>query len=135
MAEGRTTHILVPKYGKVLGQGFTRREKIDAYAHPGRRRDGTQTAASWITELSDNRKGIVLCSFCRHNFNPRRNHYRTYAGRISGQCDACHELVEGRGGGVFFIAEDFYEQVTRDPQENRIRQRMGIKSFRKYFRR
>jgi hypothetical protein len=127
--------VVVPKYHR-LGEGFTKAEKLKALEHPGRRTRiaGYQSPATWITELSDMRKGILLCSFCKVNFNPRRNKYRrrfvpdpsgkTDGYQSNGQCDACKERTEAiGGGGTFFVAEEYWELVSIDPSEAKRRAR------------
>jgi len=121
--------ILVPKYAR-LGEGFSKREKLQALEHPGRRVNGTQTPATWITSLTDLRKAILLCTYCRGKFNPRRHGYRKLyipdlAGKTdgylhNGQCDACKQqtaLIPG--GGTSYIAEESYRLLCLDPLDAR----------------
>lgn len=125
--------LCVPKYAR-LGEGFSRKEKAAANEHPGRRVDGTQSPAHWITCLADLKKTILLCSFCRARFNPRKHHYRRYyspdaSGKtdgyaVNGLCDACKEsTVNFPGGGTMFIHEETYDLVCLDPVEARRRTR------------
>ena len=127
----------VAKYQK-LGEGFSRREQIDAMVHPGRRTTphGYQSAAAWICDILDARKLILLCSVCATKFNFRKNHYRKMfradltaktSGYVSnGQCDACKQMTVNLGGGTAFIHEETYRQVCVDPSEARRRQRASI---------
>jgi hypothetical protein len=130
--------VLIPINAK-LGEGFTERQKAEAMQHPGRRTDGTQSAASWISDLTATRKTILLCSFCRPNFNPRRNGYRrlyiadptghTDGYAANGLCDACKQMTVNCGGGTAFIHEEFYNQVCQDPVDARRRARAAAKSM------
>jgi hypothetical protein len=122
--------IIIPKYGGKPGEGFSKAEKLKSVEWRGRRTDGSQSAASMICDLADNRTAILLCSFCRTNFNFRRNKYRVQyipdpTGRTdgyiaNGRCDACHQPTENTGGGKLYIAEEYWEQVSQDPQAARI---------------
>lgn len=114
----------VPIYGK-LGEGFNKAERSKADEHPGRRTNGTQTAASWIVDLVGRNACILLCSFCRVKFNPRKFHYRRmyvsdYTGMtdghtFNGRCDACKQATVNTGGGAAFINEEEYSKVCIDP--------------------
>ena len=119
--------ILVPKYHR-LGEGFTKREIFDAGVHPGRRTktNGYQSPASWICDLTDLKKLIILCSFCRVKFNHRKHGYRPYyAGPdssaitspylVNGQCDGCKAMTVNTGGGSGFLHESVYAKVCMDP--------------------
>ena len=66
--------VIAPKYGK-LGEGFSKLEKLKAQEHPGRRTNvrGYQSAVSWIERLVAHKTAIILCSFCRHEVNPRKD--------------------------------------------------------------
>lgn len=133
--------IVVPKYSKI-GQGFSRREKIKAMEHPGRRTDprrGYQSAASWIADRIGLRKDVILCSFCRAKFNPRRHGYRRvfvpdYTGKtdgytVNGQCDSCKQETPNAGGGTAFVAEEVYSLTHIDPSEARRNARAAAKSL------
>ena len=146
MPSNRQAHqsrIFIPKYGGKLGEGFSKREVIDSFAHPGRRRDGTQIAGAWITELSDTRTAILLCSFCQPKFNPRRNKYRakftgdptglTDGYMSNGRCDDCGEMTQNRGGGKLFIAEEYWEQISQDPGQVRAERRLNVGRPRQWF--
>jgi len=120
--------IVVPKNAK-LGQGFSKAQIAASAEHPGRRTDGTQSAASWLSDLTGLKKLIVLCSFCRVKFNPRKNGYRRFyvhdiAGATdgyaaNGRCDACKQPTVNAGGGTAFIHEETYDLVCVDPIEQR----------------
>ena len=103
--------------------------------HPGRRTDGSQTAASWIADLSALKKTIILCDVCRVKFNPRKHGYRrmfvsdpTHKSdgySVGGKCDGCKQRTENVGGGVAFIHETLYAQVCVDPSEARRKARLA----------
>ncbi|MAH45610.1 hypothetical protein CMI37_07260 [Candidatus Pacearchaeota archaeon] len=130
----------VPKYHR-LGEGFNKREHLKAMEHSGRRTKahGYQSAASWITEKTDGRKGILLCKWCDHKFNPKRNKYRkrfvpdpsgvTSGFMANGMCNDCKQPTVNCGGGTFYVAEELWAKVSMDPAEARRRwrqrQRMG----------
>lgn len=128
------TITIIPKYHK-MGQGFSRQEKAESLVHPGRRVDGTQSAATWLGDLASLKKIILLCSYCRVKFNPRRNGYRKfytpdYTGKTdgyatNGMCDACKQpTMNTPGGGTSFVSEDTYHLVCVDPIEQRRRARL-----------
>lgn len=121
--------VLVPKYARI-GEGFSRREQLQAMEHPGRRTDGVQTAASWITDLVSLRKCVLLCTYCRPKFNPRRHHYRklyvpdlvgaTDGYMHNGRCDGCKQQTALLpGGGTAFVHEEDYRLVAIDPLDAR----------------
>jgi hypothetical protein len=125
--------LLIPKYHQ-LGQGFSRREQAAALVHPGRRTDGSQSAASWVADLADTRKVVLFCTYCRGKFNPRRNGYRVFFNpdargmtsgfTANGVCDGCKQPTALLpGGGTAFIAEETYAQVCLDPSVARRRAR------------
>lgn len=125
--------IIVPKYARV-GEGFTVRERAASLEHPGRRVDGSQTAAAWVADLTDLRKMIVLCGWCRERFNPRRHGYRrrfvadasgkTDGFEVSGRCVACKQpTINTPGNGVAFMSEEAFAALCIDPAEARRRAR------------
>ena len=122
--------VIVPKYSR-LGEGFSKREIANAAEHPGRRTDGSQSAASWVGDLTDLRKCIVLCYFCAHKFNFRRNHYRRLvvgnSPNANGQCDACKARWFD-DSGVAYVHESEYEKVCVDPAALRRRKRAEAKA-------
>lgn len=126
--------VIVPKYHR-MGEGFSRAEKAEADIHPGRNRR-TQSAASWICDLTDLQKCIVLCSYCRQYFNPRKHRYRKfyqpdYTGktdgyRVNGKCYACKQQTGNTpGGGTAFVHETLYNRVCIDPGDARRRARVA----------
>jgi hypothetical protein len=117
-------YVIIPKNSK-LGSGFTQKQKEAGYEHPGRRTDGTQTAASWILDLVALKKTVLLCSYCRVKFNPRDFHYRkmyipdptghTDGYAMNGMCDHCKVMTVNAGGGTAFVHEEIYNLVCQDP--------------------
>jgi hypothetical protein len=130
--------VLIPINAK-LGEGFTERQKAEAMVHPGRRTDGTQSGASWICDLMDTKKTILLCSYCREKFNHRKLHYRklyiadptghTDGYAANGMCDHCKVMTVNAGGGTAFIHEEFYNQVCQDPVDARRKARAAAKAM------
>lgn len=116
--------VVVPKYHR-LGEGFSNAEIRKGDEHPGRRTDGSQSAASWVSDLVDLRKTVLLCSFCRPHFNPRKHNYRklyipdrnltTGGYAVNGKCDACKKFTFHSGGGTAFIHEEIYALTCIDP--------------------
>lgn len=125
---------IIPKYAK-LGEGFSKKELLDANLHPGRRTktNGYQSPASWISDLTSLKKIIILCSFCQHKFNPRKNRYRkmnlliedraAFTSNVNGVCDACKQKTFNMGGGAAYVHEEYYNQVCTDPAVARRRAR------------
>jgi len=141
----------VPKYGK-LGQGFKKWEIIDSFAHPGRRTTakGYQSPATWITELADTRKAILLCSLCDRKFDASSFKYLlrytrdpsgiTNGSVCNGMCDACKQPTADLGQGKLWVAAELWDSVSTNPQQARINQRMAWKpkkrfSLREFIRR
>ena len=122
--------IAVSKYHR-LGEGFSKREILQSYEHPGRRTTphGYQSAASWISDLTALRKLIILCSVCRVHFNPRKHGYRkayipnsshnSSGYEINGQCAGCKEETVNVGGGTGFTPEETYNLLYVDPVQAR----------------
>jgi len=116
--------VIVPKNHR-LGEGFTRAQRMAGNEHPGRRRDGSQSAPSWIVDLVSLKKTILLCSFHRQNFDPRKHHYRklyvpdhtgsTDGYQVNGKCDDCGGFTVNLGGGTAFIHEEIYSLTCIDP--------------------
>ena len=128
-------HGFVSKHAR-LGEGFSRRERVESFVHPGRRTDpvkGYQSAVAWISDLMDNRKLILLCSFCRIKFDFRKYHYRKFVVPDStgkrnpelsqGMCDACKGQCANLGGGIAYIEETTFSQLCIDPAEAKRKRR------------
>jgi hypothetical protein len=133
--------VIAPKYHR-LGEGFSRREKAQASEHPGRRTDPKryQSAASWVLDLVELRKTVLLCSFCRIHFNPRKFRYRVFYApsltsshvnprEVNGHCDGCKQPTANLGGGTCFVAEETFHLICTDPGEARQKQRAAAKSL------
>lgn len=70
--------------------------------HPGRNMG--KPHGTWVTDMAEERQGIVLCSSCQHKFRPEQYHYyRTREFQIIGRCDACKQ--HHNQGNTFFIHE------------------------------
>lgn len=116
--------VIVSKHGGKLGEGFSKKEINDSFEHPGRRSDGSQSAASWIVDLVSLKKTVLLCSFCRAKFNPRKFNYRKFycaditgatdGHVVNGKCDSCKGFTANLGGGVAFVHEEVYPHVCQD---------------------
>ncbi len=134
--------VIVPAHAR-LGKGFTQAQKQESFEHPGRRVDGSQSAASWVGDLTDLKKTIILCSFCRPNFNPRKNHYRrmyvadvtgrTDGYQVNGKCDACKQFTANAGGGTAYVHEEHYNLVCQDPITARRNARAKAKASSAWF--
>ncbi len=120
--------ILVPKYAK-LGKGFTTKEVVKSFEHPGRQTNpskGYQSPAFYLDDLGALKKCILLCNVCRAKWNPRTHHYRAmYVADVSGKtdgyssngwCDACKEFTANVGGGKAFVHEEEYAKICIDPK-------------------
>lgn len=51
----------------------------------------TALAGSRVDDLVQNGKMVLLCSFCDHKFNPKKNRYTSWSRMwlAVGQCDGC----------------------------------------------
>jgi hypothetical protein len=66
------------------------RRKANRTEHPGR--DYAKPHGTWITDMGELQKSILLCRGCAHKFDPKKyNYYRTREFRVLGKCDACRE--------------------------------------------
>jgi hypothetical protein len=132
--------IVVPKYHRI-GEGFSKAEKLKALEHSGRQtnpKKGYQSGASWVGDLADLRKAILLCSWCKGRFNPRRNKYRrhyvpdptgvTDGYQHNGTCDVCKCQTINNGGGTFYVAEEHWKDLSVDPGEARRMWRARMKA-------
>jgi len=119
--------IIVPKNAK-LGEGFSKKEILKAAEHPGRQtnaRRGYQSASTFINHLLGLNKPVILCSFCRPKFNPKKAKYRRFYcldsngqnGYVTnGRCDDCKEDTRRTpGGGTMFIPEETYPEICLEP--------------------
>ena len=132
----------IPKHGGKLGEGFSRQEKLNAMAHPGRQANpkrGYQSAVSFISDLISLRKIIILCSFCRGKFSPRLFAYRRmfvpdHSGKtdgysVNGNCDSCKGFTFNLGGGTGYVPEEIYSQAHVEPLSERHRARAAAKEL------
>lgn len=133
------TQAFIPKHGK-LGEGFSRAEKFIGHdvkpLHGGNKAQGR---ASWLDDLITLRKVIILCSFCRAVFNPRRCGYRrvfvpdasgkTDGYTVNGWCDWCKGETANLAGGTAFQPEELYKLTTIDPTAQRRQARLKAKEL------
>ena len=120
----------IAKHGK-LGEGFSKKEIMDADEHPGRRTTphGYQSPAAWISDLVARKQCVLLCPFDRIKFDHRKYHYRKmYIPNIhalndgymaNGKCDACKEQTSRLGGGTAYVHEETYNLGFIDPLDAR----------------
>ena len=80
----------------IAKQKWTDQDRLKATEDKGRH--WKRPAGGYIDDLAALRKCIVLCSFCVHKFNPRRNRYRkeTDFPQVTGRCDGCCPRPGGR---------------------------------------
>ena len=116
-------------------QQWTQKDVARSHEHPGRRTQtsGYKSPAAWISDLSELKKIVLLCSFCRTKWNPRKHGYRKYyvpdaTGKSDGythggMCDGCKQRTENTGGGTAFIHESTFELSCIDPGAARARAR------------
>ncbi len=62
-----------------------------------------RTAGSYVLDLADLKKAIVLCDQCRRKFNARGYVAHKTIPRVTGQCDAC-KLI---GVNNMYVHESF----------------------------
>lgn len=78
--------------------------KVLPMEHPGRKFGNT--VSSWISDLVETRKTIILCWSCKPKFNHSRNHY--YMDKkfpwCQGTCDGCREYAIQ---GQIYVHESF----------------------------
>lgn len=129
----------VPRYSR-LGEGFSKAQKFVGQEvkplHGGKRAAGP---AGWLSDLITLRKVVILCSFCRAKFNPRRFGYRRVfvpdaTGKsdgytVNGSCDWCKGETVNLSGGTAFQPEELYKLTTIDPTEQRRTARLRAKSL------
>lgn len=133
--------VIVPAHAR-LGEGFSKKEKLKALEHPGRQTDpqkGYQSSAEWVTQLFDQKKSLVLCSYCRVKFNHKRHHYRKFycpdptgatdGYQANGNCDSCKQFTANCGGGTAYIHEQYYSQLCVDPLDARRKARAAAKAM------
>lgn len=126
--------VIVPKYHR-MGEGFSKREIAESFEHPGRRTNphGYQSPASWISDHVSLKKLIILCSFCRPYFNPRKYGYRrlfipdssgkTDGFGVNGKCIRCKIETANAGGGTGFTPEETYALSYVEPVTLRVEER------------
>jgi hypothetical protein len=120
--------------GQKLGEGFSKSEKLAAQAiHPQHSASKGQSRIGWLDSLLSLKKVVILCSWCRSKFNPRKANYRRvyvpdYTGKtdgytVNGDCDYCGAFTAVAGGGTAYQPEELYFLTHQDPTEARRRSR------------
>lgn len=72
--------------------------------HPGRKYGNT--VSSWMSDLTELRKAIVLGDCCQSKFYYQRAHYHRderWSGRVTGKCDGCRQYVTS---GRLYLPEE-----------------------------
>lgn len=108
--------------------------------HPQHNATKAQSQIGWLDSLIALKKVIILCSWCRSKFNPRKMGYRrvyvpdltgkTDGYTVNGDCDWCKGFTANLGGGTAYQPEELYHLTHQDPSEARrqSRARVGWKS-------
>ena len=126
--------------GAKLGEGFTKAEKVMAEeVTPQHKASKGQSRAGWISDLLALRRIIILCSYCRAKFNPRKVNYRRVfvpdtTGKsdgytVNGHCDGCASWTPNVGGGTAFQPEEDYLATHIDPTIARRHARASAKEL------
>lgn len=91
------------------------RERAQRVEHPGRKVG--KPHGTWVTDLAELCKTVILCDCCSHKFD--RKKYRYYKQRefpfVLGKCDACKNF----GRAQLFIHESEVKKcwAAREPRE------------------
>ena len=66
--------------------------RVQASEAPGR--PWNRLAGGWIDDQVELKKFVMLCPFCVHKFNPRKNHYEVWRREVQGigKCDDCKQI-------------------------------------------
>jgi hypothetical protein len=109
---------IVPKYAKV-GQGFSRREQLLASEDPGR--PSGRLAGGWISDLTALQKFVMLCPFCVHKFNPRKQGYEVWRSEVqaNGKCDDCKQVSPYLKGFIHQALHDTTGEYFNKPKKGR----------------
>ena len=85
---------------------------------------------SYVVDLADLRKMVLLCPACVHKFDYKRHKFRKEKEfpYVNGKCDAC--LVFDTYCSMF-IAEEIYTTVRSTAQDRREQQRLWQKQLAK----
>ena len=62
---------------------------------------------TWVTDLVALGKMVMLCTLCKHKFNPRKHHYIAWSKRwlAVAKCDGCNTL--DRNVHTYIPEEDY----------------------------
>ena len=126
--------------GKKLGAGYTRGDEIASQAiKPQHNATKGQSSIGWLQDLVTLRKVIILCSYCRFKFNPRKLGYRkvyvpdltgkTDGYTVNGDCDSCKVFTSNAGGGTAYQPEELYAATHVDPVVARRQSRAAAKQI------
>jgi hypothetical protein len=104
--------IYVPRDEK----SWTKAERLKAYEHPGRKHG--KPHGSFVIDLADLRKAVLLCSACASKFDYKRHRFRleTEFRYNLGNCDACKVFDSYCS---MYIAEETYVTVRSTADERR----------------
>jgi len=112
--------------GAKLGVGYSKAEILQSQViHPQHSAAKGQSSIGWLDSLITLKKVIILCSYCRGKFNPRKVGYRRvyvpdYTGKtdgytVNGDCDSCRSFTPTAGGGTAYQPEELYALTHQDP--------------------
>jgi len=103
-------------YVKRKDSSWTQKELNDAMLHPGRRHG--KPHGSWVLDLADLRKMILLCPACNSKFDYKRHRFRMEKEfrYVIGNCDACRTLDTHCS---MYIAEETYTACRSTAEERR----------------
>jgi len=88
----------------LIRKHFTKEDHVRNAEATGRRRG--KPVGSYIVDLADLKKAIVLCSSCVSGFNPKPHHYVRHKTipYVRGQCDGCKGIFQR---ALMFVHESF----------------------------
>ena len=129
--------------GKKLGSGYSKAEKTAGLViHPQHNASKGQSKIGWLDSLLSLKKVVILCSYCRGKFEPRRFGYRRvyvpdFTGKtdgytVNGDCASCRTFTANAGGGTAFQPEELYALTHQDPVVARRQSRAAAKKFSVY---
>ena len=73
----------------------------------------TKVAGSWVDDLVETGKTVMLCQLCKHKFNPKKRHYIKWSIQwlAIAKCDGCNNM--DRNVQVY-IPEADYPKLSPD---------------------
>lgn len=95
---------------------WTRKDLLKSMEHDGRRHG--KPHGSYVVDLADLRKMILLCPLCNAKFDWKRHRFRHEKEfrYVIGNCDACKTLDMHCS---MYIAEEIYSTVRSTAEERR----------------